>query len=224
MSFDMDDEGEAFKVKKSKARAAHKLKRGDAEAAAAVDTLVSSGGAYSAEALQKLRAQSLAPGAAAAAAAVESGDASALESVPDAEAVRAARAARERARRAAEEGHGTALAGPAGAAYIPLDGGGGGGGGGRESGLVREEDELEAPSVFDDQNGSRLRFGPSFGAGEARRASGGAAAAAAAGAIETVVQDGDEADAMDEDDAMATGGGGGGAGGVGERRGARRVL
>ena len=211
MSFDMDDEGEAFKVKKSKARAAHKLKRGDAEAAAAVDTLVSSGGAYSAEALQKLRAQSLAPGAAAAAAAVESGDASALESVPDAEAVRAARAARERARRAAEEGHGTALAGPAGAAYIPLDGGGGGGGGGRESGLVREEDELEAPSVFDDQNGSRLRFGPSFGAGEARRASGGAAAAAAAGAIETVVQDGDEADAMDEDDAMATGGGGGGA-------------
>ena len=58
LSFDLDDEGESFEVKKSKPRGhKHARTRPDAEATSGVDTAAgSSGGTYTAEHLQQLRA------------------------------------------------------------------------------------------------------------------------------------------------------------------------
>ena len=56
LSFDMDDEGEAFAVKKSKKSRGHKHLKASGAAAPAVDTQVSSG-VYTAEYLKQLRAE-----------------------------------------------------------------------------------------------------------------------------------------------------------------------
>ena len=59
LSFDLDDEGESFQVKKSKKPRSHKqLKTKDLEAPA-IDTQVASTGTYTAEYMQQLRSQTM---------------------------------------------------------------------------------------------------------------------------------------------------------------------
>ena len=139
LSFDMDDEGEAFAVKKSKKSRGHKhLKASDA-AAPAVDTQVSSG-VYTADYLKQLRAETkFAPSSQAAEGPDDASEVVACRPrnpfpmctpphgtpsdgcavplqglVPGVDDIRKARSERERARRLAEEQEGWGLAGPDG--------------------------------------------------------------------------------------------------------------
>jgi hypothetical protein len=190
LSFDMGDEGEAFAVKKSKKSRGHKHLKTGGDAAPAVDTQVSSG-VYTADYLQQLRADTkFAPSSQAADGTADGTDASEVVArprahpfqtrtpppgtpsdgcavplqglVPGVDDIRKARSERERARRLAEEQGGCGLAGPEGAAFIPLDGSaasvsnGSGGGGGKygESRLVREDQEAD-----DEADGAALAFG-----------------------------------------------------------------
>eukprot|EP00321_Phaeocystis_globosa_P016723 CAMPEP_0118832330 /NCGR_PEP_ID=MMETSP1162-20130426/37267_1 /TAXON_ID=33656 /ORGANISM="Phaeocystis Sp, Strain CCMP2710" /LENGTH=171 /DNA_ID=CAMNT_0006763891 /DNA_START=1 /DNA_END=513 /DNA_ORIENTATION=- len=163
----MDDEGEAFAVKKSKKSRGHKHLKASGAAAPAVDTQVSSG-VYTAEYLKQLRAETKFKDAPSSQAAEGPDDAS-EGLVPGVDDIRKARSERERARRLAEEQEGWGLAGPDGmnalegaAAFIPLDGSaasvsnGSGGGGAKygESRLVREEQEAD-----DEADGAALAFG-----------------------------------------------------------------
>ena len=152
LSFNMDDEGEAFAVKKSKKSRGHKHLKASGAAAPAVDTQVSSG-VYTAEYLKQLRAETKFKDAPSSQAAEGPDDASEVVAcppalctpphgtpsdgcavplqglVPGVDDIRKARSERERARRLAEEQEGWGLAGPDGmnalegaAAFIPLDG------------------------------------------------------------------------------------------------------
>ena len=166
LSFDLADEGESFKVKKKKKKPQN-LRTAGAGAASepevGANTFFPTSGVYTSEMLAKLRESSNLVSTVSARAEGESEHA-APGMVADAEAIRAARAQRERARRQAQDAEGAGLAGPAGADFIPISG--------RdskeqaveqeeqrESRLVREEDEGEEASVFEDQNGSRIGFG-----------------------------------------------------------------
>ena len=183
LSFDMGDEGEAFSVKKSKKSRGHKHLKASGDTAPAIDTQVSSG-VYTADYLQQLRAETKFSAAPSSRAGEGTDDADASEVasrpshprtrtpsdcravslqglVPGVEDIRKARSERERVRRSAEEGGGYGLAGPEGAAFIPLDGNAasasnGSTGGDRygESRLVREDQEAE-----DDVEGAALAFG-----------------------------------------------------------------
>ena len=189
LSFDMGDEGEAFAVKKSKKSRGHKHLKTSGDAAPAVDTQVSSG-VYTADYLQQLRADTKFAPSSQAADGTDDADASEVVAsppaypfhtrtpphgtpsdgcalplqglVPGVDDIRKARSERERARRLAEEQGGCGLAGPEGAAFIPLDGSaasvsnGSGGSGGRygESRLVREDQEAD-----DEADGAALAFG-----------------------------------------------------------------
>jgi len=160
LSFDMGDEGEAFAVKKSKKSRGHKHLKTSGDAAPAVETQVSSG-VYTADYLQQLRADTKFAPSSQAADGMDDADAS-EGLVPGVDDIRKARSERERARRLAEEQGGCGLAGPEGAAFIPLDGSaaslsnGSGGGGGKygESRLVREDQEAD-----DEADGAALAFG-----------------------------------------------------------------
>ena len=188
LSFDMGDEGEAFAVKKSKKSRGHKHLKTSGDAAPAVDTQVSSG-VYTADYLQQLRADTkFAPSSQAADGMDDAAEVVASPPahppfqtrtpphdtpsdgcavpfqglVPGVDDIRKARSERERARRLAEEQGGCGLAGPEGAAFIPLDGSaaslsnGSGGGGDKygESRLVREDQEAD-----DEADGAALAFG-----------------------------------------------------------------
>ncbi len=183
LSFDMDDEGEAFEVKKKKKRfRPPSLEGADAASDDSAKVAVGTGtvaGMYSADMLAKLRGEQTfraapgdndpIPGD------VLPGDATdAPADVPSAEAIRFARAQRERMRREGPDGGEDAD----GASFIPLNGpahardagrnaaAGGGdpdedgdGDGGEAYGgrLVREVDVDDAGGIFDGDDASRLR-------------------------------------------------------------------
>ena len=153
LSFDLEAEGEEFQVKKKKKRpkASGMVAEGGGEAssAAPVDTLRNgSAGVYTAEMLAKLRGSQQFKKVEAADAPIPGDvlpgeqDASAA-AFPDSDAVRIARAQRERARRGADEGaeaDGEAAAGQRGPMFIPLDGRDAEDSGGATSRLVHEDD------------------------------------------------------------------------------------
>ena len=174
LSFDMDDEGESFAVKKSKPRSNHAAPM-PRLAEEGLSTLGLAGGRYTAEHLQQLRDSMQFK-------AVQTGTSSAggtpLEDceIPDAEDVSKARAERERARRLAKGQGGRSLAGPQGTELIsggtPSERSESTPGAFSENRLVREEQECddEEPSVFDDHKGASLAFcGSAMDAAAARK-------------------------------------------------------
>ena len=181
LSFDLGDEGEEFEVKKKKKP---KQKAAPALPPSTLDAGVHTGaGMYTSDMLSKLRGEQAfrAPvgrddGPIPGDVLPSDGDAAPAAGLPDAEAIREARARRERARRLAEEGGGDATAGGS-TAFIPLDGSERrvnlattlneveeegeeeDGMAKNASRLVREEQTDEDASVFDGQGGERLAFG-----------------------------------------------------------------
>jgi len=186
LSFNPDEEGAPIKIKKKKRkdRSAPPLP-GDEEPQSELGTQITGTagtGAYTAERLAELRAASVrSPSKTSHDGAREGSDQWGEETlpgeVPDGEAVRAARAQRERLRRMQDGSDGRMLSGPDGVEYIPLDPqadevvvptGDGAAKGVRGSRLVREDQEQsddETSELFEDQRGRRLGFGKPMGRG-----------------------------------------------------------
>jgi hypothetical protein len=181
LSFDMDDEGEAFKVEKKKKKTRPVVSEEAPDRATAPESLSAQAGVtsvYTGEWLRKLRSEQAYRAAPDAGDGPIPGDVLPEDNLtdavglPDAEAVRVARAQRERARRQAEDGD---------EGFISLGDGDGAHGaytklqrgcteshdaegeeddddeaGGR---MLRDDDFDEDPSVFEGQDGAQLPFG-----------------------------------------------------------------